>query len=186
MTPAGSLRRIAARLGLPGWGALVLATAAAWMHGVVLPARGAELASVLDQARDAARGRQTNAPADSPREALARLYADLPDDRDSNATLATLLEHARAQGLAVDAVQFQTEGSRLPCVRRHRVNLPLHGHYESVRGWIAQTLHDEPAIAIEGLELKRKDVGSDGIDALVTLSLWARETAPCPGGARGS
>jgi hypothetical protein len=178
-----SASMLARRLGWPGWAALLLLGWAAWAQWIAVP-ESERAAADLRERRFADAARAPSAPVAAPADVLAGLRAGLPEDKDSNATLAGLLERARARGLVIDAVQFQTEAGRLPGVRRHRASLPLAGRYDVLRAWIAQTLHDEPAITLDVIDLKRKDVTTDQLDAHVVLSLWTRE--PPPAGARAT
>ncbi len=165
---------LASRLGLPGFTALALLAWAAWTQWVAAPA-AERAATELHQNVVEAASRKTPPPTVTPQAVLARIYADLPDDQASNPTLAAILERARAQGLLIEAVQFQTESVRLPGVRHHRASLPVRGRYDVLRGWIAQTLHDHPSVTLDAIELKRKDADSDQLEAHMVLSLWASE-----------
>lgn len=178
-----SIAVAAARLGLPGGAALVALAWAAWAQWIAVPEAERSAAALQEQQAGESARKAAAPPSAAPREVLAAVYAELPDDKSSNALLAGLLDRARAQGLAIDAVQFQTEPVRLPGVRRHRASLPLTGRYDVLRAWLAQTLHDQPSVTLDSLELKRKDAGADQLEARVVLSLWASERAPGRDGA---
>ena len=135
------------------------------------------------------RDRKTVArPVDAAKATLAVVYARLPDDRLSNATLAAFLQAAKAQGLVVEAVQFRTESSRLPGVVRHQVRVPIKGRYDALRAWLSTTLHEHPGVSLDSLEIKRKDALTSELEAELTLSLWAstlQSTVPMSGARHG-
>jgi hypothetical protein len=179
------VRVMAGRFGIPGSLAVLLLAGAAWMQWVAVPAAdlaGLELRRLAsDEGR---RARMPQGPDASPPQLLARAVAGLADETRSNATLATLLQRGEARGLQVDAVQFQTEETRLGGVRRHRASLPLVGRYADLRAWISDTLRDNPSVTVDSLELRRKDAGTELLQARVSLSLWTVTVAPAQLAAR--
>ena len=48
--------------------------------------------------------------------------------------------------------------------------------------WLVALLQEQPAVSLDGLQLKRPDAQTDQIDARVSLSLWVAD-APADGGA---
>jgi hypothetical protein len=161
------------RVGWPGFAALAILAASAWGEWVYAPAIASDAAALHAQALQERERKTVARPVDAAKETLAAVYARLPDDRLSNATLAAFLQAAKAQGLVVDAVQFRTESSRLPGVVRHQVQVPIKGQYGALRSWLSTTLHEHPGVSLDSLEIKRKDALTSELEANLTLSLWA-------------
>ena len=161
------------RVGWPGFAALAILAASAWGEWVYSPAISSETAALHAQALQERDRKAVARPADAPKATLAAVYARLPDDRLSNATLAAFLQAAKSQGLVLDAVQFRTEPSRLPGVVRHQVQVPIKGRYDALRAWLSTTLQEHPGVSLDSLEIKRKDALTSELEAELTLSLWA-------------
>ncbi len=166
------------RVGWPGFAAFAILAASAWGRWVNAPAIMSETAALHAQALQERERKAVARPIDGVKATLAAVYARLPDDRLSNATLAALLQAAKAQGLVVDAVQFRTESSRLPDVVRHQLQMPIKGRYDALRAWLSKTLHEHPGVSLDSLEIKRKDALTSELEAELTLSLWARTLQP--------
>ena len=166
---------LARRVGVPGFAAMAVLAWAAWTRWVVEPGIDDGIAALRDQVREArvhAAAPVASMPAG---EALLRDFrARLPEDAESNETLAAILKRARTDGLTVDTARFETEAAHLPGVVRHRADLPLKGRYGALRAWLARALHDNAGLTLDALEFKRRDVAANDVEANVTLSLWAR------------
>lgn len=169
---------LARRIGLPGFAALLVFGWAAWTHWMVEPALADDIAALRGQVRDAkARAAAPVAPAPKTEVLLREFQARLPDDAASNEMLAAVLKQAKAAGLSVEAARFETGATRLPGVVRHRADLPLKGRYAALRAWLAGALRDNGGLTLDALEIERRDVDANDVEAKVTLSLWTRITA---------
>lgn len=170
--------RWGARLGLPGGVGVALLALAVWGEWVDTPAK---LAQAAELNAEAARVRQAK-PGELPREErpqamLNDLYARLPSPSQRSAALSTLLKRAGSDHLSVESVQFRAEIDRPTGLLRHEINLPLKGNYAAVRAWVEHALQDQPALALEAIELKREQPQADPVEARVKASLWLRPTA---------
>ena len=168
------------KVGAPGLAALGILAGSAWAEWVSAPAILGDTVALREQALAERDRKAAVRPVDSVQDAMAAIRLRLPDDRQSNATLAALLQDAKTRGLAVGAVQFRTEPSGLPGVIRHRLQLPIKGTYDEVRAWISTTLRDRPGVSLDSLEIARKDAVSGDLQVQATLSLWADMLRPLP------
>lgn len=162
MTPAlANLHRrwaAARRLGGPAALAAVL-TLAAVAGALWLPREQAR----LDAARQALTARRAAlqspgmkaAPADPSR----ALVASLPPDSQRQARTAALLALATELGLPWPRSEFRYQADRELGVAQYRVAMQLSGRYGVLREFVAEALQRDPALALDGLRLRREANG---------------------------
>lgn len=143
------------RLGWPAAlaAALTLAAAlgAAWLsHGQ---------AGLQAQRHDLARQRAALAARRLPADAKARdaesLRAALPPDSQRAARTAALLGLATELGLPWPRSEFRYEADRELGVAQYRVAMQVDGRYGAVRDFVAEALRRDPALALDGVHLRR-------------------------------
>jgi len=179
------------RLGLVGLAGLCLLAATAWARWSWLPAQQHQLDDMGSQVRRTRHEllADTTQPGDgaqpaskevsSTSQAWQVLWEGLPDADKRVALQAMVLSSAKANGLQISTVQYQ--GSKAAwslqdkkVLWRQRIEMPIEGAYPALRQWLA-TLLQEPALAIDAVDLQRPDVMSDQIKGRVVVSLWWRK-----------
>ncbi len=148
----------ARRLGWPAALAVLLTLAAA--------AGGAALAHEQErldaQRRDLAARRVALRPrpsAGSPGDSGAALSASLPPDSARQARTAALLALATELGLPWPRSEFRYQADRELGLAQYRIAMQLSGRYVALRGFVAEALKRDPALALDGLRLRREANG---------------------------
>lgn len=160
-----------ARLGWPGlMGLAMLAGGVTICLGVVRP-MDHETARLQDKARLLA---QRHAPDAAPVR-LRDWRADLPADHQAYARLSHLFQAAEAAGLALDEGSYRTQFDQATGqagLGRLVVSLPVSGEYPAVRGFLAQALNQDKAIALENVRLSREHMGEAEVTADMRFALY--------------
>lgn len=88
--------------------------------------------------------------------------------------LRRLDQLARAHGLVLARADYRlAEGSRADRgLARYQVVLPLRGRYPVVRDFLMAALRELPTMAVEQVQLQRKDIGDADVEAEVTLAFF--------------
>lgn len=146
------------RLGWPAVLAALLTLAAA--GGSLLLAR--EQQSLDAQRHDIATRRAALQPRSSTTSAAdggAALAASLPPDSTRQARTAALLALATELGLPWPRSEFRYQADRELGLAQYRVAMQLSGGYTALRGFVAAALQRDPALALDGLRLRREANG---------------------------
>jgi hypothetical protein len=135
----------------------VLLTAAALAGAGWLPREQTRLDAErqrLAQRRGALQHLPAAAPADP--QAFVR---SLPPDSERQARTAALLALSTERGLPWPRSEFRYQSDRELGIAQYRIAMTLTGPYGAVRAYIAEALQRDPALALEGLRLRRDATG---------------------------
>ena len=146
----------ARRLGWPAVLATLLTLAAA-IGAIWLPREQARL-DAQRQTLAARRLALQRAPAPPPVDAAA-FARSLPPDGERQARTAALLALAAEQGLPWPRSEFRYQADREVGLAQYRVSMSVAGRYGAVRGYVAEALRRDPALALEALRLRREAGG---------------------------
>lgn len=143
-----------------GWPAALAAalTLAALAGALWLPREQAR----LDDARQALTARRAalQAPAaPAPADPSRALAASLPPDSARQARTAALLALAGELGLPWPRSEFRYQADRELGLAQYRVAMQLSGRYGALREYVAEALRRDPALALDGLRLRREANG---------------------------
>jgi Tfp pilus assembly protein PilO len=163
-----------------GWpalvgGALIIASIAT-VFTATAPTR--EQIAAVEQQRKLLRveARKTTAVPLSPQTQLANFYAAFPARSALPDALMTLHSVASRNGLHDTRADYRdTPETGTPLVRV-RIEIPVTGSYAAIRSWIAELLQTLPTLTLDGLELRRSDMGKAQLDARVRFQLLLRST----------
>lgn len=145
-----------------GWPAAVAAllTLAAVVGAAWLPREQAR----LDAQRQALTARraalQPRAPGAAPADDGAALAASLPPDSERQARTSALLALAAELGLPWPRSEFRYQADRELGLAQYRVAMQLSGRYGVLRDFVAEALKRDPALALDGLRLRREANGT--------------------------
>lgn len=99
--------------------------------------------------------------------------------QDIPAIIAYLLSAAVEEGLVLNRGTYDAEEDRAGRFSRYRMTLPVRGDAGAIEGFIDNSLVRFPALALDGIQISRRDSGSQEVEASIR---WTLFTAP-PAGA---
>ncbi|HSG30064.1 MAG TPA: hypothetical protein VLB82_00800 [Thermodesulfobacteriota bacterium] len=105
-------------------------------------------------------------------QALKVFYDFFPRIDSSPLWIGELVRVAKTHKVEINSSDFHMnfeEGSRLV---RYEMVLPVHGSYPQIRAFIADTLKSIPAMAITGINIKRKGVKSSQLEVGLKVNLY--------------
>lgn len=85
--------------------------------------------------------------------------ASLPPDSERQARTAALLALAAELGLPWPRSEFRYQSDRELGLAQYRVAMQLSGGYGALRGYVAEALRRDPALALDALHLRREPGG---------------------------
>lgn len=157
-----------ARLGWPGWAGLALVLGAVLVSLVQVRPMAEEAARLALQAERLARQPMTRQVAAPPRD----WRAELPPDREGYARLAKLFTAASRAGLTLAEGNYREVRDAKLGLTRLAITLPVTGNYPTIRAFLAQTLNQEPALALESLRISRGAIGDSELSADLRFTLY--------------
>lgn len=162
----------AARLGWPGLLGLALLAGAVAVHLAVVKPTDGEVGRLNDQARALAQRDMSVAPPVR----VGDWRTQLPADHQAYGRLTRLFQAAEAAGLVLDEgsyrTQFEGQSQDKMGIGRLVISLPVSGDYLAVRGFLAQALNQDPAIALENIRLSREAMGETELVADLRFALY--------------
>lgn len=166
----------AARLGWPGLlGLALLAGGVAVCLTVVTP-MDAEVTRLQAEAQELAQKLARQDASLAPPVQVKDWRADLPSDHQAYGRLTRLFQAAENAGLALDEgsyrTQFESASKGQAGLGRLVISLPVSGNYPAVRGFLAQALNQDPAIALENLRLTREAMSETELTAELRFALY--------------
>jgi Tfp pilus assembly protein PilO len=110
----------------------------------------------------------------SPQTRLKDFYASFPARSALPDALMALHRVAQRNGLRDTRADYRDAPEAGTPLVRVRIDIPVTGSYAAIRSWIAQLLTDLPSLTLDGLELRRADIGKADLDARVRFQLLLR------------
>jgi Tfp pilus assembly protein PilO len=101
----------------------------------------------------------------------------LVDHADEAATLHTLFDTARADGLALREGHYHYQRDEADQFLALRIELPIKGSYPSLRSFVRDAMIAVPALSLRELHLKRESVGDTTLTAKLLFVLYERPDA---------
>lgn len=158
----------AARLGWPGLLGLALMLGAVGVSQVLVRPMEQESAALADRARSLAQRRAAPVAAVA---AVRDWRADLPADHEAYGRLTRLFRAAETAGLALNEGSYRTQFDGTAGLGRLVISLPVSGGYPAVRGFLAEALNRDPALALEHLRLSREAMDETELAADLRFAL---------------
>lgn len=169
------LRYYLGRLGKPGMlGILLLLGGLVYLTALVLPkaAQLQELAASNEQARKASMTEKARAARQDMGHAQRQAFAP-----EAAAALRRLYEAAEESGLELVQGEYRMQESREEGVRQYQFMLPVYGSYADVRKFLALALNNEPALALNSMQMRREAIEETDLDVALSFTLYLG-TAP--------
>ncbi|GAB3473742.1 GspMb/PilO family protein [Azotobacter salinestris] len=171
------LRERLRRLGWPGAvGAalLVLATAhgllglwPAWQEREALAGRIVEA-----RERQVRIERGVELPPQGPGQQLADFHRQLPAQPAATATIDRIYAAARAENLSLARGEYSLGIDPKTRLARYRILLPVRAGYPQLRRFLHSLLAEVPALVLEDVEFKRKEIHQTELDGRIRMTLY--------------
>jgi hypothetical protein len=179
-------RHLAYRLRRLGWqgnaGLALLLVSLAYAGLVLLPAyrHGEQLAQQVGEA-EARLKKAESEPAShqptTPGEQLLAFYQAFPKGATVPDWLSEIYAIADNQKLPLDNGEYALTRSPSGRLDRFRIAFPVKASYPQIRKFIAAALATAPALALDGIYLKRDKVGDGVVDARIVFILYLEKGA---------
>jgi poly-gamma-glutamate capsule biosynthesis protein CapA/YwtB (metallophosphatase superfamily) len=160
--------------GWPAWLGFFLLGASGLFFGMADAQRQAT--DGLQAQLQAQRERLLRAPAQVPTvdasTALADFQRALPGT-DATVQVVDLLHSSAARhGVTLASGEYRLLSDGQHGLRRYQITLPAAGSYPALRAWLADALNNQPAMALDELNLARASAESPLVEARVRWSLY--------------
>ncbi len=122
------------------------------------------------------------APKQTSAEAIKRFYAQFPAGERLPNCLRLIDSIALKQRLTLNRgdyklTQIKSLQSHQGALARYEIVLPVTGQYAQIRQFIAQVLHELPALALTDLQLKRESAQSPTVEARLIFVLLLKNNS---------
>ena len=94
--------------------------------------------------------------------------------------VAALLAVAQKRGLALQAMDMRAQSEPTLGLVHYRIQMPAEGSYAALRAFVAESLRNDPALALDSLRLRRDDDAAGGLRAELRWSLYTRLDGAAP------
>lgn len=165
------------RLGWPGGGGVLLILLAIAYAGFGLwPARQ-ELRMLTERAGEARQVlARIEAGEEQPRQGagqqLADFHRNLPAQLNATTTIDRLYVTAQREGISLARGEYSLGVDARTRLARYRILLPVRGSYPQVRRFLHGLLVETPALVLEEVELKRKQIGEAQLEGRIRMTLY--------------
>ncbi|GAA5163629.1 GspMb/PilO family protein [Viridibacterium curvum] len=166
--------RLLHRCGWPGLAGGMLLVATVTVAQIVTPAMRDEISELTQTRRNLRQTAPGATPQREQREVLADFYARFPARSQLPQILVRLHQEAARQQLIATQADYRDQVEAGTPLVRVRIEVPVSGSYAGLRSWIDTLLRQQPALSLDGLELRRPDTGSTQLTARVRFQLYLR------------
>lgn len=164
-------------LGLPGIAGLALMIAAIGIVVVLLMPTQASIDRLDNKisvvaARLKNDGDSSNDRLMTKSEQIEDFYRIFPKREDFAKCLSKAYAIAEEQKIVLEQGEYSSVHAETMKLNQFRITFPIRGSYQQIRKFVGNTLAALPTLALEGLELKRNNIGESIVMARVTFLLY--------------
>jgi len=178
-------QHLAYRLGRAGWQALcgIALLIAAFAYAFVLVhnagVRSAVVAAEVAKANAAGELALQRGPRQplTPGEQLQAFYKEFPRGESVPDWLESIYALAAEEKLALELGDYTLTKNPAGRLDRFSITFPVKGSYPQLRRFISAALATAPALALEGLSVKRDKVGEGTVNARIVFQLYLEKGA---------
>lgn len=105
---------------------------------------------------------------------IATFGAGLPDAAGTAVAVEAIHLAAGAHGVSLSQGEYRLAREPGAPLARYQITLPARASYPRLRAWLADTLNNVPAAALDEIALRRDDAGGATVEARVRLTLFLR------------
>ena len=105
-----------------------------------------------------------------------QFYDLLPVHSEANRKVAQMLDAVEQVGLTVNNVEYSTQPYSDAMIK-YQIKLPVQGTYIQVRQFINIVFEALPTVALNNVDFRRDDIGSDTIQTNLYFTLYLRKLA---------
>jgi len=132
----------------------------------------AQTSATLDTRDRALRLVQERGTVVAPEPSDERFRAAFPDPDARGQRVAALLALAAKNGVVSRRSDYRVTVERDLGLAVYRINLPATGRYASLRGFVEAALHDDAALALDVIRMRRAQPGAAEVQAELQFGLW--------------
>ena len=108
---------------------------------------------------------------------LENFQQTLGDPNGIDHVTQTLFRLAQDLELDFSQAQYAINCDDLAHVCRYRLQFPLHGKYIQIRTFVLEALRSMKSLSVDTVHVQRANIGSDDVDAELTLSFYTRASS---------
>jgi hypothetical protein len=111
----------------------------------------------------------------APARGLEGFQSAFPDSALREQRTLGVLVLARRYGLVVKETNLKPLAASALGLAGYEMGLPLTGSYTALRGFVDEALRADPGLALRSIQLLRKDIQTDNLQAQLVFTLWMRQ-----------
>ena len=111
----------------------------------------------------------------SPSSNLAQFYRSFPEQESLTDAMSKLYNAATQQNLTLEQGEYRLLPERDSKLMRYDVTLPVKGGYLHIRKFLAQSLIEMPALALESVSFSRQKADESMVNAQLQFTLYLRQ-----------
>lgn len=129
--------------------------------------------AVIQSRKPKTRSIQVTEP--SPSSDLVQFYRSFPEQAALTDAMSKLYNAATQQNLALEQGEYRLAPERDSKLTRYDVTLPVKGGYLQIRKFLAQSLTEMPALALESVSFSRQRADESMVNAQLQFTLYLRQ-----------
>lgn len=96
----------------------------------------------------------------------------LPGQMDATTTINRIYALASAEGITLARGEYSMGIDARTRLARYQMTLPVGGNYPQLRRFIHSVMEEIPALALEDIDLRRRDIGATHLEGRIRLTLY--------------